>query len=155
MRLVSTPIRRLVELSIGADDPDDVDRVASNVNALRIDVKRTEDGMTAVDPGTDVRVRVEIAPRLRQEAIAQTPYNGVGRTDRVGRAPKLRPTEDQVQARPRKLGHVVIGTTDLEPSKKFFMEGIGLKLSDQIMDRAFFLRCSEDHHNVFLQQAPV
>jgi catechol 2,3-dioxygenase-like lactoylglutathione lyase family enzyme len=155
MRLVNTPIRRLVELSIGADDPDDVDRVASNVNALGIEVKRTEDGMTAVDPGTDVRVRVEIAPRLRQEAIAQTPYNGVGRADRVGRAPKLRPTEDQVQARPRKLGHVVIGTTDLEPSKKFFMEGIGFKLSDQIMDRAFFLRCSEDHHNVFLQQAPV
>ena len=155
LRLVHTPIRRLVELAIGADDPDDVDRVASNVNALGVEVKRTEDGLTAIDPGTDVRVRVEVAPRLRQEPIAQAPYNGVGRTDRLGRAPKLRPTEDQVQARPRKLGHVVIGTTDLEPSKKFFMEGIGFKLSDQMMDRAFFLRCSEDHHNLLLQQAPV
>ncbi|MGH9203407.1 MAG: VOC family protein, partial [Vicinamibacterales bacterium] len=148
MRLVQTPLRRLVELAIGADDPDDVDRVASNVGALGVDVKRTEDGMSAVDPGTDVRVRVEVAPRLKQDPLAQTPYNGVGRTDRLGRAPKLRPTDEQVQARPRKLGHVVVGTTDLEPSKRFFLEGIGFKLSDVVMDRAFFLRCTEDHHNL-------
>lgn len=155
LRLVQTPLRRLVEISIGADNPDDVDRVASNVSALDIDVKRTEDGLTTVDPGTDVRVRIEVAPRLKQEPIAQTPYNGVGRSDRLGRAPKLRQTDDQVQARPRKLGHVVVGTTDLEPSKKFFMEGIGFKLSDAVSDRAFFLRCTEDHHNLLLQHAPV
>ena len=35
------------------------------------------------------------------------------------------------------------------------MDGIGFKLSDQAMDRAFFLRCSEDHHNLLLQAAPV
>jgi catechol 2,3-dioxygenase-like lactoylglutathione lyase family enzyme len=155
LRLVQTPIRRLVELALAADNPDDVDRIASQVAALDIDVKRTEDGLSAVDPGTDVRVRVEIAPRLQQEPAPQTPYNGPGRIDRLGRSPKLRPTDAQVQARPRKLGHVVIGTTDLEPSKRFFMEGIGFKLSDQMMGRAFFLRCSEDHHNLLLQQAPV
>jgi len=155
LRLVQTPIRRLVELAIGADDPDDVDRVVSNVTGLGVEVKRTEEGMTAIDPGTDVRVRVEVVPILKQEAIPQVPYNGVGRTDRLGRAPKLRQTDEQVQAKPRKLGHVVIGTTDLEPSKKFFMDGIGFKLSDQMMDRAFFLRCTEDHHNLLLQQAPV
>lgn len=156
LRLVQTPLRRLVELALGADDPDDVDRVASQVSALGVDVQRTEDGMAAIDPGTDVRVRVEVSPRIQQEPVAQVAYNGVGRIDRTGRAPKL-PDSDtpQQKARPRKLGHVVIGSTDLEPSKKFFMEGIGFKLSDQMMDRAFFLRCSEDHHNLLLQKAPV
>jgi hypothetical protein len=112
--------------------------------------------MAATDPGTGVRVRVEVAPRVQQEASPQTPYNGPGRTDRLGRAPKL-PEGDapQKKARPRKLGHVVIGSTNLEPSQRFFMEGIGFKLSDQMSDRAFFLRCSEDHHNLLLQQAPV
>ena len=61
-------MRRLVELAIGADNPDDVDRVASQVTALGVDVKRTEDGMTATDPGTGVRVRVEVAPRLQPGA---------------------------------------------------------------------------------------
>ena len=82
-------------------------------------------------------------------------YNGPGRIDRLGRSEELPQEGPAPSARPRKLGHVVIGTTDLEPSKRFFMEGIGFKLSDQAMDRAFFLRCSEDHHNLLLQAAPV
>ncbi len=104
LRLVQTPIRRLVELALAADNPDDVDRIASQVAALDIDVKRSEDGLTAVDPGTDVRVRVEVAPRIQQEPSPQTPYNGPGRTDRLGRAPKLRPTDAQVQAQTPEAG---------------------------------------------------
>ena len=153
LRLVQTPVRRLVELAIGADNPDDVDRVASQLAKLDIEVTRTEYGLAATDPGTDVRVRVEVAPRIQQDAVASTPYNGPGRVDRLGRAPMLQ--DDAPKARPRKLGHVVIGSTDLEPSERFFMEGIGFKLSDQIGHNAFFLRCSEDHHNLLLQKAPV
>ena len=35
LRLVHTPIRRLVEISIGAEDPDDIDRVASQLSFHR------------------------------------------------------------------------------------------------------------------------
>jgi catechol 2,3-dioxygenase-like lactoylglutathione lyase family enzyme len=155
LRLAHSPIRRLLELSVGADNPDDIDRVASQVSALDVDVQRTEDGLMAIDPGTGVRVRVEVAPRIQQDAVTPPVYNGPGRIDRWGRSTEL-PQEGPVpSARPRRLGHVVIGTTDVEPSKRFFMEGIGFKLSDQMMDRAFFLRCSEDHHNLLLQHAPV
>lgn len=152
LQLKQSPVRRLLELAIGADNPDDVDRVAAQVTALDVPVQRTEDGMAATDPGTGVRVRVEVAPRIQQDTVPATPYNGPGRTDRLGRAPKL---GGEPKATPRKLGHVVIGSTDLEPSQKFFMEGIGFKLSDQIGHNAFFLRCSEDHHNLLLQKAPV
>jgi catechol 2,3-dioxygenase-like lactoylglutathione lyase family enzyme len=155
LRLVHSPLRRLLELSVGADNPDDVDRVASQVSALNVAVQRTEDGLMTTDPGTGVRVRVEVAPRIHQDAVMPPVYNGPGRIDRLGRSAEL-PQEGPIPAaRPRKLGHVVIGTTDLEPSKRFFMEGIGFKLSDQMRDRAFFLRCSEDHHNLLLQHAPV
>jgi catechol-2,3-dioxygenase len=155
LRLVHSPLRRLIELAIGADNPDDVDRVASRVSAIGVDVQRTEDGMAATDPGTGVRVRVDVAPRLRQEPEPETPYNGPGRIDRLGRAPKLPKDDNPLKPRPRKFGHVVIGTTALEPSQKFFMEGIGFKLSDQVGQAAFFLRCSEDHHNLLLQSAPL
>ena len=155
LRLVHSPLRRLLELSVGADNPDDVDRVASQVSALDVDVQRTEDGLMTTDPGTAVRVRVEVAPRVQQDAMTPPVYNGPGRIDRLGRSDELPQEGPAPSARPRKLGHVVIGTTDLEPSKRFFMEGIGFKLSDQAIDRAFFLRCSEDHHNLLLQAAPV
>lgn len=156
LRLAQSPVRRLLELAIGADDPDDVDRVAHNITALDVEVQRTEDGMAATDPGTGVRVSVEVAPRIQQDPVPATPYNGPGRNDRIAsRSPRLVLEGEEPIARPRKLGHVVIGSTNLEPSQKFFMEGVGFKLSDRISDKAFFLRCSEDHHNLLLQAAPV
>lgn len=155
LKLVHSPVRRLVELSVGAESHDDVDRIESQVAALAMTVDRTGNGIAAVDPGTGVRVSVEVAPPVVQDAAPATPYNGPGRDGRTGRSPRLRTDDDLKGARPRKLGHAVLGTTELETSRRFFMEGIGLKLSDEIRDAASFLRCSTDHHNLLLQRAPV
>jgi catechol 2,3-dioxygenase-like lactoylglutathione lyase family enzyme len=57
--------------------------------------------------------------------------------------------------RPRKLGHVVLGSTDKEFSEKFFTRGLGFKVSDTVPGIAAFMRCSTDHHNVLVQQAPI
>ncbi len=57
--------------------------------------------------------------------------------------------------RPRKLGHVVIGTPDAEASQRFFVDGIGFKVSDQVRGVASFIRCSTDHHNLLIQPSPV
>lgn len=155
MKLVQTPLRRLVELNVGAETPDDVDRVASQIASMDIDVRRTEEGLAAVDPGTGVRVLVEVAPPLEQPTVPATPYNGPGRDDRMGRSPTLTTDAKPRQARPKKLGHVVIGTTQMEASKKFFEEAVGFKVSDEIKGHAFFMRCSTDHHNLLLQDAPL
>jgi catechol-2,3-dioxygenase len=56
---------------------------------------------------------------------------------------------------PRKLGHVVLGSTDQEGSQRLFTEGLGFKISDTVPGLAAFMRCSTDHHNVLVQQAPV
>ncbi len=41
---------------------------------------------------------------------------------------------------------------DLERSKKFYTEVVGLKVSDELPGRAVFLRCSNDHHDTVLFQ---
>ncbi len=56
---------------------------------------------------------------------------------------------------PRKLGHVVLGTPNAEAPRRFFVDGVGLKVSDEVRDAAIFLRCSTDHHNLLLQTPPV
>ena len=153
LRIVHSARRRLVQLGIGADDPDDLDRVAASLAAMDVAVERTGTSVRTVDPGTDVTVRVEIAGRYAQESTPAPAYNAPGvdaRTDR--RAPGIlreRPV------RPRKLGHVVLGSTDQEFSQKFFTRGIGFKVSDTVPGIAAFMRCSTDHHNVLIQQAPV
>src|SRR5205823_4331838 len=45
--------------------------------------------------------------------------------------------------------------TDVGASERFFIEGVGFKVSDTVRGLAVFLRCSTDHHNLLIQQAPV
>ncbi len=150
---VAAPRRRLLALGIGADDPDDLDRVASRLAGLDVAVERTPDAVVAHDPGTDVRVTIAVAARVASAPAPAAATNGPGRIDRVtARADGIERTGP---VRPRKLGHVVIGSTDLAASERFFIEGVGFKISDSVTGLASFLRCSTDHHNLLVQAAPV
>ncbi|GAA1541600.1 VOC family protein [Dactylosporangium maewongense] len=153
LRVVHSERRRLLRLGVGADDPDDLDRVASSLAALDVAVERTATGVRAFDPGSEVTVEIGIAPRYEQPPTPAPPYNTPGVNARVGeRAPGI--LRDH-PVRPRKLGHVVLGSTDQAFSQRFFTDGIGFKVSDTVPGLAAFLRCSTDHHNVLVQQAPV
>ncbi|GAA2011547.1 VOC family protein [Catenulispora yoronensis] len=154
LRIVAAPTRRLVELRVGVDDRDDLGRAAANLARLGVvGVERTADTLTAVEAATGVRAVLEVAPRLVQERVPATSYNGPGRIERQGsRAPGILRTGP---VRPRKLGHAVVGTTDLAVAGAFFTEGLGFKVSDRIGEVGVFLRCSTDHHNLLLLQAPV
>jgi hypothetical protein len=153
LRIVRSPRRRLLRLGIGADDTDDLDRIASALAALDVAVARTDGAVCAVDSGTDVTVCIEVADRYDQEPAPSVPYNAPGVDARTGnRAPGI--LRDG-PVRPRKLGHVVLGSTSQELSQRFFQQGVGLKVSDTVPGLATFMRCSTDHHNVLVQQAPV
>jgi catechol 2,3-dioxygenase-like lactoylglutathione lyase family enzyme len=153
LRIVPSDRRRLVQLGVGADDPDDLDRIAAALAALDIPVSRGPSTLSAIDPGTEVTVQVSVAPRLHQDPVPGPPYNSPGIDARTGsRAPGILRS---APVRPRKLGHVVFGSTDQELSQKFFTAGLGFKVSDTVPGLAAFLRCSTDHHNVLVQQAPV
>jgi catechol 2,3-dioxygenase-like lactoylglutathione lyase family enzyme len=153
LRLVPSPRRRLVELGIGAGDPDDLESIAARLAAVGVAVEQTSDALAAVDAGTAVRVVLRVADPIDPRPALTIAQNGPGRPDRgTARAePILR--EDPV--RPRKLGHVVLGSTDLDASERFFIEGVGFKVSDSIAGLASFLRCSTDHHNLLVQAAPT
>lgn len=153
LSVVPSERRRLVQLGIGADDPDDLDRVAASLTALDVAIERTPTSVRAIEPGTDLIVRVEIADRVDQAPTPAPPYNTPGVNARTEQRASCILRDQPV--RPRKLGHVVLGSTDQEFSQKFFQHGIGLKVSDTVSGLASFMRCSTDHHNVLVQQAPV
>jgi catechol 2,3-dioxygenase-like lactoylglutathione lyase family enzyme len=155
LHLVATPARRLIELRIGADDADDLARAASGLARQGIEAAADLTGgtLTARDKTTGALVVLQVMPRMNQSATEPTPYNGPGRTERAGsRAPGIMRTSP---VSPRKLGHVVIGTTDFDATTTFFRDGLGLQASDYIKDAGAFLRCSTDHHNVLVLRAPV
>lgn len=53
----------------------------------------------------------------------------------------------------KKLGYAAMNVTDLERSVKFYREIVGLDVVQQD-DGIAYLRCSRDHHNILLCQAP-
>ena len=153
LRIVHSLTRRLVELRVAADDEDDLGRAAASLARLGLARQLSGAGLATIEPVTGTQVYLDIAPRLHQETLPATTYNGPGRFDRTSsRAPGfMRP--DRV--RPRKLGHAVLGSVNYRATMAFFVDGLGFKVSDRIKDVGAFMRCSTDHHNVLVLSAPV
>jgi catechol 2,3-dioxygenase-like lactoylglutathione lyase family enzyme len=152
LRLVETPARRLLEMRIGADDPDDLARIGAAAAGRGAGVQPGQ-ALRTIEPVTGVRVVVEVAPRLAQPEAVGVSYNGPGRAERVNARAQGVLRDGPVK--PRKLGHVVLGTTDLAATRAFFTDAIGFKVSDEIAGVGAFLRCSTDHHNLLVLAAPV
>jgi catechol 2,3-dioxygenase-like lactoylglutathione lyase family enzyme len=153
LRLVPRPRRQLVEMVIRAQDTDDLARIAASLSRLGIPVGLDGDDLVAVEPLVGTRAVVRVLPPLVQDEAPRATYNGPGRLERRGRrADGVLRTEP---IRPTRLGHAVIGTTNLNVSTAFFVDGMGFKVSDYIGDKGVFMRCSTEHHNVLVLAAPV
>ena len=102
-------------MGIGADDSDDLDRVAAKFGTLGVAVEHQGDSLTAVEPIGGIRAILSLAERLRQAPEPPTPYKGPGRVERQGRPPGV--LRDG-PVRPRKFGHVgaVSTVVRIEPS---------------------------------------
>ena len=151
LALVQSERRGLIELGIGCDDADDIDSVASRLDGSGFTFSRDADLLCA-DPGTGMMVRVQTAPRYEQSPAIVAPVNGPGHIERHNeRAPA---TERKGPVQPRKLGHVVLGSTDVENSERLFLDILGFKVSDSIRKVGKFMRCSSDHHNLMVSNAP-
>ena len=153
LALVTAARRGLGALSVGADDTDDLGRAATALAKLGIEARRDGDVLRAHEPVTGIRVALAIEPRVAQKASAQLVTNGPARTARRNdRSPAVYVKE---APRPRRLSHAVTTSTDPAATRRFFTEGLGFRVSDEIPAfGASFMRCSTDHHNLLIQQGP-
>ncbi|MCU1359145.1 MAG: dioxygenase [Ilumatobacteraceae bacterium] len=154
LRIVERPYRQLVEYVVNAEHQDDVDRIRANAVKHGFDVTEHDDGsISVVEPVVGMRARVAIRGFITPEPYQSPIMNSPGHNVRGnGRAPAI---FDAGQARPRRLGHVLYGTPDLQASTDFLIDVLGFELSDTSKGIIAFLRCSEDHHNVGLVISPV
>ena len=151
--LVPSPSRRLVQLRVGVDDADDISRIASQLEQIGMTPSRSDTELRVITPAVGTEVVVEVAPRLHQEPSPDPSVNGPGRLLR--RNARSAAVGRDGRVRPRKLGHVVVGSTDQDATQRFFVDGLGFRVSDEVPGMAAFLRCSTDHHNVLVLAAPV
>ena len=153
LRLRTAPSRRLVELGIGVEDADDLGRAERALSELGVEATRKGGAVRAIEPVTGTAVVLAVAPPIVQSTEPAPALNRPGNLERTNlRAAGL---ERTAAVHPRKLGHVVLGSPDQEATQRFFTDGLGFKVSDEIAGIAAFLRCSTDHHNVLVQGAPA
>jgi len=154
LELVSAPRRRLVRIVLGVDDPDDLGRIAARLAKQDVAAKPEAGLLRLIEPATKLAVELRATPRLVQAAEPALAQNGPGRRVRVDERSSAVGAREAV--RPRKLGHVVIGSPDAALTRRFFVDGIGFQVSDEAAAiQAAFMRCSTDHHNLLVQPAPI
>ena len=152
LRLAEAPRRALLALAIGVDDADDLGRAAAALAALGVPAERGPRSLRTVEPVTGIGVELVVEPRVVQKAASRTPTNAPGETLRFdARSPAVA----VAGSRPRRLQHVVVTSSDPAASRRFLVEGIGFRVSDEVPAfGASFLRCSTDHHNLLVQPGP-
>lgn len=154
LHLEQGPYRRITAITLGADDPDDVGRIASQLKVLGVDSQLDGATLTTYEPIMKLRVQVVVEDRVVQKPVEPALFNRPGVTLRENqRAAGVERTD---RVKPRRLGHVALVSGESESSLKFFTDGLGFKVSDYAGDKtAAFMRCSADHHNVAVFGGPT
>jgi catechol 2,3-dioxygenase-like lactoylglutathione lyase family enzyme len=153
LQIATSPRRTLLGLTVGVDDADDLDRAAAALARLGVETSRGAGSLRAVEPVTAVRVELVVEPRIVQRPPPRLSINVPGEALRVdARSPAV----TAAVSKPRRLSHVVVTSNDAPASKRFFVDGLGFRVSDEVPENgASFLRCSADHHNLLVQPAPL
>lgn len=153
VQLDESPFRRLLRVELGAQGPEDVAAVAARLESGGATVRAGEGELAVVDPGS----RVEFVVRVAGAAPGQPPATPVvpNAPGATVRADRRAPAVFAGPRPPRRLGHLVVGTPTIAATRDLLVQGLGLKLSDELSGVIAFLRCSADHHNVALVDSPV
>jgi catechol 2,3-dioxygenase-like lactoylglutathione lyase family enzyme len=147
------PFRRLESVTVGCQDEHDIDAIEQRLRAGGSDPSRDGDRISVVDPASQVRFEVSVAPPAPgQVPSALVVPNSPGA---VIRANRRAPAVFGAPRPPRRLGHLVLGSPDLAATISLLTDGLGFKVSDSVDGIITFLRCSTDHHNLAVVESPV
>jgi catechol 2,3-dioxygenase-like lactoylglutathione lyase family enzyme len=146
--LYAGPRKRLHHLAFAAPGPEltAVRRSLAAYGAREVDPPRgaPAGGLWVRDPdGHAVNVRDEPppAPPPDPPLAVNSPGHPARQVVRGAPPPDL-------TAAPRRLGHVLLFTPDMDRQIDFYTRALGMKLSDRADTIVSFLRCSTDHHNL-------
>ncbi|MFW0787389.1 VOC family protein [Gordonia sp. CPCC 206044] len=138
LRLVRNEQNALDRIAFAVSTPREVDDAARRLDRLGIPMLRTPGPLDDAGGGYGLQL-VDPEGRcieLSADTFAVTAEEPAGR-----------------RAIPRKIAHVVLNTTDIESMTRFFVEVLGMRISDWSERQMSFLRCNSDHHVIALNQA--
>ncbi|MEM8748070.1 MAG: VOC family protein [Actinomycetota bacterium] len=154
VELVESSQRRLARLGLGAEEPDDLARIAQRVDSVGLGtvLESGDDRLVVEEPVTRLPVEITVAARY-ENAVEPVAVNRPTHTERIDRPASAVLADEPVH--PSNLTHVVYATPDQPTTLRFFTDVVGFEISDQVPGIIAFTRCSDVHHNLALQAGPV
>jgi catechol 2,3-dioxygenase len=148
--LYGGPRKRLHHLAFGAPG-DEYEAVRESVR--RAGVREVDPPKGAPDGGFWIRDPDGHPVNVRPEGSQDPPPDPPLATNSPGHIQRqvVRGSPDRhAKVAPRKLGHVLLFTPDVDRQVDFYTRVLGLKLSDRVKSLIAFTRCTTDHHNLAL-----
>ncbi len=125
------------EVVWGVKSPSDLEAIAAELSRDR-DVSKGPDGkLCSIDPN-GMSIAFQVTQRKEVAVAPPEPH-----------PPNVR-SKFYDRAAPEHIAHVVFFTQNLKETVDFYIERLGFLLSDTLTGLGMFLRCSSDHHNLFL-----
>ncbi len=154
LRITDGTYRHLSELHMSCATEQDLADIAGRIAEMGVESQIVDTRLTCVDPVFGHRVIVDVtAPHPLTPSQARA-WNHAGTQERLNA--RADAVAEALPRAPRRLGHVVLGTPHLQKATAFFFDGLGFKVSDQILNGvATFGRIESDHHNLLIQPAPT
>jgi catechol 2,3-dioxygenase-like lactoylglutathione lyase family enzyme len=153
LRVAEGTYRHLSMLHLSCETEADLAVIAGRIGDLGVESTIEDTTLRCVDPVFGHRVVIDVGapPPLSPTQIRA--YNHPGEQLRSGvRADAV--AEDSPRP-PRRLGHVVLGTPKFAEATSFFIDGLGYRVSDQVLNGvATFARIESDHHNLLIHPGP-
>ena len=154
LRLVEAPKRQLLRLGVGAEDADDLGRIAQRCSSQGLGelIQSSDESVVLGEPVTGLEVEITVADPIQAGAGPEPSVNRPGECARPNATAQSVLASESV--RPSNLTHVAYSSPDVETTIRFFLEIVGFDLSDRTAIVSF-TRCGEVHHNLALQPAPL
>jgi catechol 2,3-dioxygenase len=146
--LYGGPRKRLHHLAFGAPG-DEYEAVRDSIR--RAGVREVDPPKGAPDGGFWIRDPDDHPVNVRPEGGQEPPPDPPLVTNSPGHIQRqvVRGSPDRhAKVAPRKLGHVLLFTPDVDRQLDFYTGVLGLRLSDRVKSIIAFTRCTTDHHNL-------
>lgn len=147
------PTASLLRLTIwGVEDQAALDEIEAELSKDR-DVTKDEDGVLYVKDDAGFELAFRITKRIKLDLPAEM-INSPGATP--GRGVNKVGANQDAEAKPRTLSHIVYFVPNMEETANFYIERLGFVVTDKFTNTGPFLRpqANNDHHVLFLIQTP-
>ena len=154
LRIAEGSYRHMSELHMSCETDQDLADIAARIGEMGVASTIVDTRLTCIDPVFQHRVVIDVTRAHPLTPTQRRAWNHPGEQNRVGT--RADATTEATPRPPRRLGHFVLGTPHFVEATAFFVDGLGFKVSDQLLNGlATFGRIEQDHHNLLIQPGPT